>query len=75
MASNVEESDLNLVSSSDESDLNHQDFVPDYPDSILMKYGGFERVRKIAATLQEQISQNKLLAPFFEHVDKFEHVK
>ena len=63
------------ISSSDESDLNHQDFVPEYPESILMKYGGFERVRKIAATLQELISQSKLLAPFFEHVDTKEHIK
>jgi hypothetical protein len=40
-----------------------------------MKYGGFERVRKIAATLQQKISQSPLLAPFFENVDVKQHIK
>jgi hypothetical protein len=61
--------------SSEDSDLNEHMEEPPYPNNLFMKYGGFERVRKIAAKLQTKISSNELLAPFFENVDTRSHIK
>lgn len=63
------------LSSSDESDLNHQDDMPPYPDNIFMKYGGFERVRKITEKLNNNIQNNDILSPFFKRIDMKEFAK
>jgi hypothetical protein len=62
-------------SSSDESDLNEQQDEPPYPNNIFMKYGGFERARKIAASLQTYISKSSTLSPFFATIDTKKHIK
>jgi hypothetical protein len=49
--------------------------MPPYPNNIFMKYGGFERVRKIAASLEKLIRACPVNGPFFENVDPKHHTK